>query len=89
MSDYLGSTYRFYVGWYRYSCGNSKPWIAAAVQIDKDDEFPEKFDDLDSGDTDASWALDYITTNADYYAWGETPSTAIQAVEAIITEKPN
>lgn len=49
----------------------------------------DKFYDLDAGDTDASWALDYIMANADCYAWGETPAIAMQAVEAMVTEKLN
>ena len=83
-NTYLGSTYRFYVGWYRYSGGDSKPWVAAAIDIDKSDNFPEKFDDLDAGDTDAILALDYIKENADFYARGESPSKALQAIELMI-----
>lgn len=81
---YLGGTYRFYVGWYRYSGGADKPWIACAIDIEMDDEFPEKFYDLDAGDMDARWALDYIKEHADFYAWGESPSKALQAVEELI-----
>ena len=43
--------------------------------------FAEKFDDLDAGDMDASLALNVIKEHADYYAWGESPSKALHAVE--------
>ncbi len=88
MSDsYLGSTYRFVVGWLRYGgAGPTKSWMAAAVYRDNSDVFVEKFDDLDAGDYEALNAFDYIKEHADYYAFGETPSLALKAVEDQIAE---
>ena len=84
--SYLGTTYSFYVGWMRYSGGSSKSWIAAAVYNDASDGFAEKFESLDDGDHDALRALEYIKKNADYFAFGETPSLALKGVEDQITE---
>lgn len=84
--------YRFFVGWFRYSGASDKPWVACAIYSDGNvdaEVMADKFYDLDAGDTDASWALDYIMANADCYAWGETPAIAMQAVEAMVTEKLN
>lgn len=82
--------YRFYVGWYRYSGSSKKTWIACAIYSDgrvDPEVMAEKFYDLDSGDTDAGQALDYVMAHAEHYAWGETPSAAIQAVENLVLEK--
>ena len=85
--SYLGSTYSFFVGWLRYGGGGpAKAWIAAAVYNDNSEVFAEKIDDLDAGDYDALMALEYIQKNAEYYAYGETPSMALKAVEDQIAE---
>lgn len=76
-SLYLGSTYSFFVGWLRYGNG----FLAAAASNDKAEGFVEKFEDLDAGDMDASWAYDYIVANADYWATAMTPSESLKAVE--------
>lgn len=88
----LFNRYYFYVGWYRYSEGNKKAWIACAIACDGDiapDAMFREFENLDAEGTEASWAVNFIRANADHYAWGETPSEAIQSVEAEIIEKLN
>lgn len=87
MADsYLGATYSFYVGWMRYSGGSCRSWIAAAVYNDASDGFAEKFESLDDGDDDARIALEYIKKNANYFAFGETPSLALKDIEDQIAE---
>ena len=82
--------YRFYVGWYRYSGGSTTPWIACAIQSDgcvDAEKMAEAFYDLDSGDTDASNALEFIEKNAEVYVFANSPSEAIKQVEQQILQR--
>ncbi|WP_119686430.1 hypothetical protein [Acinetobacter ursingii] len=80
--SFVSGRYVFMVGWLRYGGdGPDKSWMAAAVCRDDHEIFVEIFDDLDAGDDDALRAFDYIKDHADYYAFGETPSLALKAIE--------
>ncbi|WP_111860706.1 hypothetical protein [Acinetobacter sp. CFCC 10889] len=84
--------YRFYVGWYRYSGNNNLPWIACAIYSEGGadaENMAESFNNLDSDDTEASNALEFIENNAEFYMWAKTPSEAIRLVEQKVLQRLN
>lgn len=83
--DRIGMTYQIYVNWIRYQHTKFE-WIAIAVQNDLTEDFPKILDDLDGDDISAREAMDYIEKNANYIAYGHSPSEAVLKIENKLKE---